>query len=206
MAPSPFEHSGAKMGSLDIDTMYSRLCRRITSTRSTSKVHLNMFQYSVWGAVMTDAITYSKHCCLLSDSALRRVDRSRNVSKFDCSSMFSYAWKWGKSRFSDYFIMHEENHISFREWVCVVSHVRRVCIQTRCLKTNCHFSSIPTARIPPVSWWMLILVQEAIFGNKCKSRDLSNINIHQHCFYPLIQQKISCKHAKRSAKNGHYAV
>ncbi len=33
-----------------------------TATRSTSKFHLNMFQYSVGGAVMLDAITYGQDC------------------------------------------------------------------------------------------------------------------------------------------------
>ncbi len=52
------------MGSLDIDLVYSTLCPRITSTRSTSKFHLNMFQYSVSGLVMLDAFTYGKDCML----------------------------------------------------------------------------------------------------------------------------------------------
>ncbi len=55
-----FEHSSTKMGSLDIGPVYSTLCPRIKSTRSTSKFHLNMFQYSVGGAVMPDAIAYGQ--------------------------------------------------------------------------------------------------------------------------------------------------
>ncbi len=35
---------------------------RITSTRSTSKFHLNTFQYSIGGSVMIDAITYDQDC------------------------------------------------------------------------------------------------------------------------------------------------
>ena len=62
----PFEHSSTKMGSLDIDPVYSTLCPRITSTRSTSKFHFNMFQYSVGGAVMPDAITFGQDCRLTS--------------------------------------------------------------------------------------------------------------------------------------------
>ena len=58
----PFEHSSTKMGSLDIDPVYSTLCPSITATRSTSKFHLNMFQYSVGGDVMTDTITYGQDC------------------------------------------------------------------------------------------------------------------------------------------------
>ncbi len=54
----PFEHSNTKMGSLDIGPVYSTLCCSITSTHSTSKFHLNMFQYSIGGAIMLDAITY----------------------------------------------------------------------------------------------------------------------------------------------------
>ena len=50
------------MGSLDIDPVFSTLCPRIKSTRSTSKFHLNTFQYSVGGAVMLDAITYGQDC------------------------------------------------------------------------------------------------------------------------------------------------
>ncbi len=58
----PFEHCSTKMGSLDIDPVYSTLCPSITSTRSTSKFHLNMFQHSVDDAVMPDAITYGQEC------------------------------------------------------------------------------------------------------------------------------------------------
>ena len=58
----PFAHSSTKMGSLDIDTVYSTLCPSITSTRSTSKFYFNMFQYIVGGAVMSDAITYGQDC------------------------------------------------------------------------------------------------------------------------------------------------
>ena len=36
--------------------------RTITSTRSTSKFHINTFQVSVEGAVMLDAITYGQDC------------------------------------------------------------------------------------------------------------------------------------------------
>ncbi len=55
-----FEHSSTKMGSLDIDPVYSTLCPSITSTCSTSKFHPNMFQYSVGGAVIPNAITYGQ--------------------------------------------------------------------------------------------------------------------------------------------------
>ncbi len=58
----PFERSSTKTGSLDIDPVYSTLCPRITSTRSTSKFHFNTFQYSVGGAVMPDAITHGQDC------------------------------------------------------------------------------------------------------------------------------------------------
>ncbi len=54
----PFEHSGTKMGSLDFEPLHSTLCPSITSTRSTSKFHLNTFHYSIGGSVMPDAITY----------------------------------------------------------------------------------------------------------------------------------------------------
>ncbi len=57
-----FEHSSTKMGGLDIELVYSTLCPNITSTRSTSKFHFNMLQYSVGGAVMPDAITYGQDC------------------------------------------------------------------------------------------------------------------------------------------------
>ncbi len=58
----PFDYSSAKMGGLDIDSVYSTLCPSITSTRFTSKFHFNTFQYSVWGAVMLDTITYGHDC------------------------------------------------------------------------------------------------------------------------------------------------
>ncbi len=61
----PFEHSSAKMGSLDIDPVYSTLCPSITSTRSTLNFHSNTLQYSVGGAIMLDAIPYSQDCLLL---------------------------------------------------------------------------------------------------------------------------------------------
>ncbi len=61
----PFEHSSTKMSSLDIELLYPTLCPSITSTRSTSKFHLNMFQYSVEGDVMTDTITCGQDCTLL---------------------------------------------------------------------------------------------------------------------------------------------
>ncbi len=54
----PFEHSGTQMGSLGIDPVYSTLCSSISSTRSTSKFHLNTFQNSVGGAVKLDAIAF----------------------------------------------------------------------------------------------------------------------------------------------------
>ncbi len=62
------------MGSLDIDPVYSTSRPSITSTRSTSKFHLIMFQYSPGVAVMLDAITYSQDCTdgkgCISDGAL----------------------------------------------------------------------------------------------------------------------------------------
>ncbi len=61
----PFEHSGTKMSSLDIDPVYSTLCPRITAAPSTPTSHLNTFQYSVGGAVILNAITYSQECNLL---------------------------------------------------------------------------------------------------------------------------------------------
>ncbi len=64
----PFEHSSAKMGSLDNDPMYSTMCFSITSTRSTSKFHPNTFQCSVWDVIMFDAITYGKDCTSLCGS------------------------------------------------------------------------------------------------------------------------------------------
>ncbi len=63
-----FEHSSTKMGSLDIDLVYSTLCPSITSMCSTSKFHLNMLQYSVSGLVMLDAFTYGKDCTLWLES------------------------------------------------------------------------------------------------------------------------------------------
>ncbi len=61
----PFEHSSTKMGSLDIDPVYSTLYPSITSTCSTSKFHLKMLQNSVSGLVMLDAFTYGKDCTVL---------------------------------------------------------------------------------------------------------------------------------------------
>ncbi len=58
----PFEHSGTKMGSLDIDPVYSTLCPSITSTRTTANFHSNTFQYSVSGLVMLNTFSYSKDC------------------------------------------------------------------------------------------------------------------------------------------------
>ncbi len=64
-----FEHSSAKMGSLDIDPVYSTLCPSITSTRSTSKFHFNTFQYSASGLVMLDAMTYGQDCtCIIAST------------------------------------------------------------------------------------------------------------------------------------------
>ncbi len=57
-----FEHSGPKMSSLDIEPLYSTLCPSNTSTRLTSKIHLNMFQCNVWGDVRLGAITYVQGC------------------------------------------------------------------------------------------------------------------------------------------------
>ncbi len=64
----PFEHSSTKLGSLDIDLVYSTLCPRITLTRSTSKFRFNMLQYSVSGLVMLDAFTYGKDCITLLET------------------------------------------------------------------------------------------------------------------------------------------
>ncbi len=58
----PFEHSSSKMGTLDIELVYSTLCPSITSTHSSSKFCFNTFQYSIGGAIMLDAITYSQDC------------------------------------------------------------------------------------------------------------------------------------------------
>ncbi len=58
----PFEPSSSKMGSLDIDPVYSTLCPSITSTRSTSRFCFNTFQYSIGGAVMLDTKTYGRDC------------------------------------------------------------------------------------------------------------------------------------------------
>ncbi len=58
----PFEHSSAKMGSLDIQPLYSTLCPSIKSTRSTSNFHSNMLQYSLSSLVMLDTITYGQDC------------------------------------------------------------------------------------------------------------------------------------------------
>ncbi len=44
-----FEHSSVKMGSLNIELVYSTLRSSITAARSTSKFHFNTFQYSVGG-------------------------------------------------------------------------------------------------------------------------------------------------------------
>ncbi len=57
----PFEHSGTKMGSLEINPVYWTLCPSLTATL---KFHLNTFQYSVGGAVMLNAITYGQDCIL----------------------------------------------------------------------------------------------------------------------------------------------
>ena len=57
-----FEHSSTKMGSLDIELVYSTLCPSITATYSMSKFYLNMLQYSIGGAVMLNTITYSQDC------------------------------------------------------------------------------------------------------------------------------------------------
>ncbi len=54
----PFEHSSTKVGSLDIDPVYSTLCPRIQD--STSKFHLDTFQYSIEGAVVLDTIIYGQ--------------------------------------------------------------------------------------------------------------------------------------------------
>ncbi len=62
-----FEPSSSKMGSLDIDPVYSTLCPRITFTRSTPKFHLNTFQYSIGGAVMPDSITYGQDCISITN-------------------------------------------------------------------------------------------------------------------------------------------
>ncbi len=59
------------MGGLDIDPVYSTFCPSVTSTRPTSKLHFNTFQYSVGGAVTLDAITYGQDCTVsqfLSDA------------------------------------------------------------------------------------------------------------------------------------------
>ncbi len=58
----PFEHSSTKMGSLDTDPVYSTMCPSVTSTHSTTKFHVNIFQYSVRGAVMPDTIPYGQDC------------------------------------------------------------------------------------------------------------------------------------------------
>ena len=63
----PFEHSSTKVGSLDIDPVYSTLYPSITSTCSTSNFHFNTFQYSIEGAVMLDAITYGQDCTLVAN-------------------------------------------------------------------------------------------------------------------------------------------
>ncbi len=62
------------VGSLDTDPVYSTLCPSITSTCSTSKVHLNMFRYSVGGDVTLDAITCGQDC----RSAYERGAETRN--------------------------------------------------------------------------------------------------------------------------------
>ncbi len=59
-----FKHSTSKMGILDIEPVHSTLCPSLTSTRSTSKFHFNLFQYSIGGAVMPDTITYGQDCTL----------------------------------------------------------------------------------------------------------------------------------------------
>ena len=60
----PFEHSSPKMGSLDFEAVHSTLCPSIISTHSISKLHLLMFQCSVVGAVMLNAITDGQGCTL----------------------------------------------------------------------------------------------------------------------------------------------
>ncbi len=61
----PFEYSSTKMGSLDIQPLYSTLYPRITLTRSTSNFYSNTCQYHVSGLVMLDAFTYGKNCIVL---------------------------------------------------------------------------------------------------------------------------------------------
>ncbi len=71
MPPPPLQvasFSSTKMGSFDIEALYSTLCPRITSTCFISKFHLNMFQNSIWGDVMFNAITYGQDCTLKAQS------------------------------------------------------------------------------------------------------------------------------------------
>ncbi len=70
----PFEHFSTKVGSPDIDPVYSTLCPSITSTCSTSKFHFNTFQYSIEGAVMLDAITYGQDCTLEERTSINGVN------------------------------------------------------------------------------------------------------------------------------------
>ncbi len=90
----PFEHSSTKMGSLDIDPVYSTLCPRITSTHSASKFHLNMLQYSVGGALMPNALTYSQDCTTTSKLASKRssgcVLRSYELSHFKNKAAYCF--------------------------------------------------------------------------------------------------------------------
>ncbi len=78
-------HSSIKMGSLDIELVYSTLCPSITSTHSTSKFHLNMFQYSIGGAVMLDAITYGKDCIRQGFLVANINEKRRNLVKYKIS-------------------------------------------------------------------------------------------------------------------------
>ncbi len=62
----PFEHSSTKMGSLDIDPVYSTLCPSITSTCSTSKItstcFSTVFQVSSCLTHLLTARTVHKQC------------------------------------------------------------------------------------------------------------------------------------------------
>ena len=49
-----------KWAAFDIEPVFSTLCPSVTSTCSTSKLHLNTLQYSVWGDVMLLEETYGK--------------------------------------------------------------------------------------------------------------------------------------------------
>ncbi len=52
MAPPPGGLSSTKLGSLDIEPLYSTLCPSITPTRSTSNFYLNTLWYRVSGLIM----------------------------------------------------------------------------------------------------------------------------------------------------------